>query len=328
MRALICAEPGSAGSLSLRDVSQPTPADDTVLLRVRAAGVNFADTLMLAGRYQDMPEPPFAPGLEVAGEIAAVGAKVTGWREGDRVLAFLDHGGFADYALARASDLHLLPSSIDDATAAALGITYGTAHGALDWRAGLQAEENLVVHGAAGGTGLASVEVGKAMGARVIATAGGPEKLAIAAAHGADALIDYRKEDLRSRIKSLTAGQGADVILDPVGGKVFDESLRALAFEGRLLTLGFAGGGIPQAPANIIMVKNISVVGFYWGAYRRRAPRRVAEQIRKLFAWLLEGRLQPLVSHRLPLAEGDAALDLLRQRKATGKVVIEMDEAA
>ncbi len=322
MQALICANPGSEGRIELREVPRPVPTSCQVLLKVRAAGVNFADTLMLAGRYQDMPDAPFAPGLEVAGEIVEVGAKVSGWKEGDRVLAFLDHGGFADYAVARANDLHALPSSVEDATAAALGITYGTAHGSLVWRAALEPEEWLVVHGAAGGTGLASVEVGKALGARVIATAGGPEKLAVAAAHGADALIDYRKEDLRERIKALTAGQGADVVIDPVGGSVFEASLRALAFEGRLLTLGFAGGSVPQAPANIVMVKNISVVGFYWGAYRRRAPARVAEQMCSLFTWLLEGRLQPRVSHSLPLEEGEAALDLLRKRKATGKVVI------
>ncbi|MBC6404925.1 MAG: NADPH:quinone oxidoreductase family protein [Rhodospirillales bacterium] len=323
MRAMICAETGREANLSLHEIARPDPGPDEVLIRVRVAGVNFADSLMLAGRYQDRPEPPFAPGLEAAGEVAALGSTVKGWKEGDRVLAFLDHGGFADYVVARAQDLHAIPSPVDDPTAAALGIAYGTAHGSLVWRARLQPEEWLAVHGAAGGTGLASVEVGKALNARVIATAGSPEKLAVAATHGADALIDYRKEDLRDRIKALTAGQGADVILDPVGGAVFEASLRALAFEGRLLTLGFAGGSIPQAPANIVMVKNISVAGFYWGAYRRRAPARVAQQMRDLFAWLMQGRLQPLVSHRLPLEEGAAALDLLRRRKATGKVVLE-----
>ncbi len=322
MRALICENPGSEGRIELMEVPRPEPASCEVLLKINAAGVNFADTLMLAGRYQDTPEAPFAPGLEVSGEIVALGEKVTGWSLGDRVLAFLDHGGFAEYAVARVSDLHALPASVEDATAAALGITYGTAHGSLVWRAGLEPEEWLVVHGAAGGTGLASVEVGKALGARVIATAGGPEKLAVAAEHGADALIDYRKEDIRDRVKALTAGQGADVILDPVGGSVFEASLRSLAFEGRLLTLGFAGGSVPQAPANIVMVKNISVVGFYWGAYRRRAPNRVAEQMRTLLTWLVEGRLQPRVSNALPLEEGEEALNLLRTRKATGKVVI------
>ncbi len=328
MRALICSEPGPAGSIELREVPRPEPGPGEVLVRIRAAGVNFADTLMLAGRYQETPEVPFAPGLEAAGEVAAVGPKVSQWHEGDRVLAFLDHGGFADYALARAGDLHALPPSVDDATAAALGITYCTAHGSLVWRAALQPKEWLVVHGAAGGTGLASVEVGKALGARVIATAGGPEKLAIAAQHGADALIDYRKEDLRERIKAVTAGQGADVILDPVGGSVFDSSLRALAFEGRLVTLGFAGGSIPQAPANIVMVKNISVIGFYWGAYRRRAPARVTEQMRTLFTWLLEGRLQPRVSNSLPLEQAADALNLLKTRKATGKVVLTLEGEA
>lgn len=328
MRALLCDEPGQAGTLRLAEVPRPEPGPGQVLVRVRAAGVNFADTLMLAGRYQEMPEAPFAPGLEAAGEIAALGPGVEGRRQGERVMALLDQGGFADYALARAEDLHPLPAEVEDATAAALGITYGTAHGSLAWRAGLGAGETLVVHGAAGGTGLACVEVGKALGARVIATAGGPEKLAIAAAHGADLTIDYRREDLRARIKELTDGRGADVILDPVGGAVFEASLRALAFEGRLVTLGFAGGTVPQAPANIVMVKNVAVVGFYWGAYRRRAPARVAEQMQLLLAWLREGRLRPLVSNRLPLERGAEALALLEERKATGKVVIETGPAA
>jgi len=322
MRALVCEAPGPEARLELRQVPLPEPAAGQVLVKVGAAGVNFADTLMLAGRYQEMPPAPFAPGLEVAGRVAALGPGVSGWREGDRVVAFLDHGGFADYALARVEDLHTLPTGVEEAVGAAMGITYGTADGALAWRAALAPGESLVVHGAAGGTGLACVEVGKAMGARVIATAGGPEKLAIASAHGADRTIDHRSEDLRLRIKELTEGRGADVILDPVGGEVFEASLRALAFEGRLVTLGFAGGTVPQVPANIVMVKNVSVVGFYWGAYRRRQPERVAGQMRRLGAWLAEGRLRPLVSDRLPLERGAEALALLTQRKATGKVAI------
>lgn len=324
MKALVCAAWGGPETLTLGTLPDPTPGPGEVVIRARAAGVNFADTLLIQGKYQEKPAFPFAPGLEAAGEVVAVGAGVTHLRPGQRVLAALDHGGFAELVKARASDTFAIPDAMDFVTAAGFPITYGTAHGALVWRAGLKAGETLVVHGAAGGVGLATVEVGKALGARVIGTAGGADKVAIAARHGADATIDYKAEDLRQRLKELTRGKGAEVYFDPVGGEAFEASLRAIAWEGRIVVIGFAGGTVPQIPANILLVKNCSAVGFYWGSYRRFAPDRLAAQFADLFAWFEAGKLKPHVSHRLPLAEAARAFELLQSRKATGKVVVEI----
>ncbi len=286
--------------------------------------MNFADTLMIAGKYQEKPPFPFAPGLEVAGEVVALGEGCSRLAVGQRVLAAVGSGGFAELAVARESDAFALPAAMDFVTAAGFMVTYGTAHGGLVWRAAMRPGETLVVHGAAGGVGLAAVEVGKALGARVIATAGGADKLAVAEAHGADALIDYRSEDLRQRLKELTDGRGADVYFDPVGGSAFEASLRAIAWEGRIVVIGFAGGGVPQIPANILLVKNVAALGFYWGSYRQMAPDRLAAQFADLFGWFERGLLKPHVSHRLPLAEAARGFDLLRERKATGKVVVEL----
>lgn len=322
MKAMLCEAYGPPESLRLGELPEPTPGPGEVLVRVAAAGVNFADTLMIEGKYQEKPPFPFAPGLEVAGSVAAVGEGVSRIEPGQRVLALTEAGGFAELALAAESDVFPIPEQMGFETAAGFPITYGTAHGALTWRAELQPGETLAVHGAAGGVGLAAVEVGKALGARVIASAGGPEKLRIAEAHGADALIDYRSEDLRRRLKELSDGRGVDVVFDPVGGEVFDASLRSLAWGGRLVVIGFAGGAVPQAPANLLLVKNVAVVGFYWGSYRKRAPDLLLEQFAELFAWFREGRLKPLVSEVVPLAEAPRALELLKSRRATGKVVV------
>ena len=324
MRALLCTAWGGPETLTLGELPDPTPGPGEVVIRARAAGVNFADTLMIQGKYQEKPAFPFAAGLEAAGEIVAVGQGVTHLRVGQRVLAALDHGGYAELVKARASDSFAIPDAMDFVTAAGFPTTYGTAHGALVWRAGLKAGETLVVHGAAGGVGLATVEVGKAMGARVIGTAGGADKIAVAREHGADAVIDYKSEDLRARLKELTGGRGADVYFDPVGGEVFEASLRAIAWEGRIVIIGFAGGGVPQIPANILLVKNCSAVGFYWGSYRRQAPDRLAAQFADLFRWFEQGKLKPHVSHRLPLGRAAEAFELLQSRKATGKVVVEI----
>ena len=322
MRAVICRAWDGPAALALEEVAPPDPGPGEVLVAVEAAGVNFADTLMVAGSYQEKPPFPFSPGLEMAGTVAAVGSGVTRVEPGQRVMALADWGCFAERALAREADVFPLPDGVESVVAAGFPITYGTAHGALVWRAALQPGETLLVHGAAGGAGLATVEVGKALGATVIATAGGPEKLAVAGAHGADHLIDYREEDIRERVKALTDGRGADVVFDPVGGRVFEDSLRAVPWGGRLLVIGFAAGDLPKIPANIVLVKNLSVLGFYWGAYRRRAPDLVEAQFRELFAWLGEGKLRPRVSETFDLAEAAAALELLSARKATGKVVL------
>ncbi len=322
MRAVLCKAWGGPEDLSLGEVAPPVPGPGEVLISVAAAGVNYADLLMVAGKYQEKPSFPFSPGLEVAGTVAALGEGVTALAVGQRVLGLTDSGGYAEQAVARAGDVFVLPESMDFETAAGFPITYGTAHGAMVWRAGLKAGEVLVVHGAAGGVGLATVEAGKALGATVIATAGGPDKLAVAEAHGADHLIDSRREDIRERVKELTGGRGADVVFDPVGGDVFDASLRAVAWGGRLVVIGFAAGRVQQIPANILLIKNLSAVGFYWGSYRKHAPQLVSAQFAQLFAWFEAGKLKPHVSHQLDLARAAEALELLSSRKSTGKVVL------
>ncbi len=322
MRAVVCRELSGPQSLNVEEVPDPKPGPGEVAIDVAAAGVNFADTLMVTGKYQEKPELPFTPGLELAGRVTALGAGVTGVAPGDRVIGLVDRGAFAEVALVRADEVYPIPDSMDFDIAAGFPITYGTAHGALVWRAELKPGETLLVHGAAGGVGLAAVEVGKALGAEVIATAGGPEKLEIARAHGADHLVDYRSEDIRERVKALTGGRGADVVFDPVGGEVFMASLRAVAWGGRLLVIGFAAGKVPEIPANLLLVKNLAVLGLYWGAYRQKAPDLLRSQFETLTGWFAEGRLKPLVSHRRDLAETAEALDLLLTRKATGKVVL------
>lgn len=324
-RAMLCHAWGEPASLELGTIKLPLPGPDEVVIDVAAAGVNFADVLMVAGKYQEKPPFPFSPGLEVAGTVRICGSEVTQFAPGQRVMALLDRGGYSEAAVAKASDVFALPDAIDFTAAAGLPITYGTAHGALVWRAGLQPSETLVVHGAAGGVGLATVEVGKALGATVIATAGGAEKLAVAKAAGADHLIDYKEEDLRLRIKELTDGRGADVFFDPVGGKVFEASMRSAAWGARLLVIGFAGGDVPQIPANILLVKNLSAIGLYWGSYRRKAPDMVRAQFEQIFDWVVAGKLKPHVSHALDLAQAAEAMTLLKERRSTGKVVLTMN---
>ena len=325
MRAVLCEAWGEPEGLRLGEVDAPEPGPGEVRLAVHAAGVNFADILMVAGKYQEKPPFPFTPGLEAAGVVEAVGSNVTRIAPGDRVLALPASGAFAEAALAREDSVFEIPDAMDFVTAAGFAVTYGTAQGALDWRAHLQPGELLLVHGAAGGAGLAAVEVGKAMGAIAIATARGREKLAVARAHGADYLIDTGAEDVRTRVKEIAAGlgkQGADVVFDPVGGALFEASLRSVAWGARLIVIGFAAGEVQQIPANILLVKNVSAIGFYWGSYRARAPELVASGYAQLFAWYAAGKLDPHVSHQLDLAEAGAALELLKSRKSTGKVVL------
>ena len=320
MRAVLCKKWGKPEDLVLEDVAPPTLSPGQVRIGIRACGINFADTLMIAGHYQVKPPFPFSPGLEVAGDILEVGEGVTHLNVGDRVAALPGYGGFAEQVVAET--VLRIPDMMDYVSAAAFSVAYGTSHVALAHRANLQAGEVLLVHGAAGGVGLTAVEIGKLLGATVIATASTPEKLALVAEYGADHLINYKEEDFRTRVKEITGGKGADVIYDPVGGKVFEQSLRCINWEGRLLVIGFASGRIPKAATNYILVKNCSVVGVHWGAYLQRNPKVLQSSLATLFGWYAEGKLKPLVSQTYPLEEAEKALYSLIKRKSRGKVVL------
>ncbi len=303
----------------LLDMAVPEPGPGEVRLRVTACGINFADLLMLKGSYQDTPPVPFTMGMEVAGVVDALGPGVTAPAPGTRVAAVPGQGGLADYLCVGAARCLSLPATMTDIEAAGFQIAYGTAHLALSHRARMKPGETLLVLGAAGGTGLAAVEVGKLMGARVIASARGPDRLDIARRAGADILIDSEAPDLRGALK---AQGGVDVVYDAVGGPAFMEALRATRPEGRLIPIGFAGGEVPQIPANLLLVKNLTVIGLYWGGYSRFNPAALTESLATLVGWHAEGRLRPPVNHILPLERAQDALDLLRSRTATGKVVV------
>ena len=309
---------GVGAPLQARDVPRPVPGPEEVLLRVRACGVNFADTLLAAGRYQERPDPPFTPGMEVCGTV--VGTVAGGPPAGTRVAAFCGTGGFAEYLAVPAARCVSVPDTLDDTAVAAFLIAYGTSHVALAYRAGLAPGETLLVLGAAGGVGLTAVELGRLMGARVIAVARGAAKLEIARRAGAAHVIDA-DADVRAEVRALG---GADVVYDPVGGALFDAALRACRPGARLLPIGFASGDVPQIPANILLVKDLTVLGLYWGGFAARHPQVVADSVSALVAWAAAGRITPHVSHVLPLDEAEAALDLLRRRAATGKVVLRM----
>ena len=325
MRAMLCKTLGDTPDLVLEEVPPPPLPAGGVRIAVKAAGINFADSLMVAGKYHDRPTPPFIPGMEVAGVVLETAPGVATCRPGDRVMAAVDGGGFAEQAIAAAEDAHVLPDAMDFVTAAGFPIAYGTSYHALVDKAGLKPGETLRVTGAAGGVGLTAVEIGHALGASVIATAGGADKLAVAARYGADHGIDYKTEDIRDRVKALTGGRGVDVVYDPVGGPVFEASLRATAPGGRLLVIGFAGGKVQQIAANYLLVKNLTVIGYVWGIQRRMDPPAIRHSFTRLFEWFAEGRLKPLVSQRLPLAEANWAITQLTSRASTGKLVLEFN---
>lgn len=317
MRTILVTELGTPPALA--QAPDPVPGPGEVLLEVAACGLNFADLLMAEGRYQERPPLPFAPGMEVAGRIVALGPGVKGPAVGTRVAAVTGHGGLAERAVAKAAACVPVPDGMDMVTAAGFQVAYGTSHLALTRRARLQTGETLLVLGAAGGVGLTAVELGKVLGARVIAVARGSEKLEVARQAGADHLIDGATEDLRAELKALG---GVDVVYDPVGGEAFDAALRACRPEARVVVIGFASGTVPQIPANILLVKNISVLGFYWGGYKAFAPHLLAESLTELFALHGAGRLRPHVSHVLPPEEHARAFELIRSRRSTGKVVV------
>ena len=310
----------SAGDApKLTEIAEPDPGPGEVRLTIRACGLNFADLLMQSGTYQDTPDAPFTLGMEVAGEVNALGEGVSHLSVGDRVAVFGGAGGLAEQGVYDARRVVQLPEQMSFEHAAAFQIAYGTSHVALDYRAKLREGETLVVLGAAGGVGLTAVEIGKLMGATVIAVARGADKLEVAKKAGADHLIDANTDDLRGALKALG---GADVVYDPVGGDAFKAAFRACKPEARILAIGFASGDIPTIPANHLLLKNISVLGFYWGGYMAFKPDVIVGSLRTLTGWYLEGKLHPHISHTLPLSEVEQGMELLRSRKSTGKVVI------
>lgn len=325
MKAVLCKAFGPAENLVVEDLDSPQIKKGEVLLDVHAAGVNFPDTLIIEGKYQFKPPFPFSPGGEAAGVVAAVGEKISHLKVGDRVMALTGWGSFAEQVAVSGQNVLPIPEEMDFTTAAAFSMTYGTSMHALKQRANLQPGETLLVLGASGGVGLAAVEIGKAMGARVIAAASTNEKLEIARKAGADELINYSEASLRERLKELTDGQGVDVIYDPVGGKLFEEAFRSIAWNGRMLVVGFAAGGeIPALPANLPLLKGASLIGVFWGAFAQRQPQDNAANFKQLFAWYAEGKLRPLVSQTFALEQAAEAIDTLGQRKAVGKLVVKV----
>jgi NADPH2:quinone reductase len=325
MKAVLCKAYGPPESLVVEDVPSAQPAAGEVVIAVKAASVNFPDVLIIENKYQFKPPLPFSPGSEVAGVVKSVGDGVTNVARGDSVMALTLYGGFAEEVKTEARRVLPLPDGMDFANAAAFGLTYATSHVALVDRGEMKAGETLLVLGAAGGVGIAAIEIGKVLGARVIACASTGEKLAVCREHGADETINYATEDLRERIKALTGGAGVDVVCDPVGGQYTEPALRSLAWRGRLLVVGFAAGEIPKIPLNLTLLKGCSIVGVFWGEFARREPERFADTMRDLGRWFAEGKIRPHISATFPLERAAEALRMMANRKVTGKVVLAVE---
>ena len=340
MKALLCKQYGPPESLVLEDIPRPEPGDGQVLLRVRACGVNFPDLLLIENKYQERPTLPFSPGAEVAGDVVAVGPGVgTGVgsgvsnrvREGDRVIAMVGSRGFQEETLADAGRCVPLPDSMDYATGAAFTLTYGTSYHALVDRARIAPGETLLVLGATGGVGTAALDIARNLGARAIAAGGSEAKLeAVREIYGVRDTVNYASADetLKDQVNRLTGGRGADVIYDPIGGEAFQQALRCIAWEGRILVVGFAadGANLPQARTNLLLLKGSSLVGVFWGRFTREAPARSARNFETLFGWYADGRLRPHISHRFRLDDGIEALQAVAERRVVGKCVVVMDD--
>ena len=322
MKALICREYGPIEGLKVEEVASPHPGPNEVVVEVKASSLNFPDALLVQGLYQVKPPLPFSPGMELAGIVKEVGPAVRGAKIGDRVIASPGRGGFAQECLVPADRLSPLPSGMDFETASAFVLTYCTSLHALKDCGHLEPGETLVVLGASGGTGTSAIEIGKAMGAKVIAAASSEEKLAFCKELGADETIDYEKSDLRQRILDLTGGKGADVVYDPVGGAYTEAALRATSWRGRLLVIGFASGTIPAVKLNLALLKERSLIGVYWGEWTQRDPAGQRRNVEQLAAWFAEGKIKPAVMERVSLEEAPAAMQRLLQRKVKGKVVV------
>jgi NADPH:quinone reductase len=325
MKAVLCKQFGPPESLVLEELPALEAGPGEVVVAVKAASVNFPDVLIIQNKYQFKPPLPFSPGSELAGVVKRVGDGVKGVRIGDRVMAFTTYGAFAEEVKTEAARLVPMPAGMDFVTGAAFLLTYATSDHALRDRGALKSGETLLVLGAAGGVGLAAIEIGKALGARVIACASSEGKLAVCRDHGADATINYATEDMRERIKALTEGRGVDVVYDAVGGPYSEPAFRSLAWRGRLLVVGFAAGEIPKLPLNLALLKGASAVGVFWGDFARREPLALQESLRQLSAWYAQGKLKPHVSQTLPLEKAAQAIQLLASRQAKGKVVVTME---
>jgi NADPH:quinone reductase len=324
MKAVRCHEYGPPESLRFEDIDAPKPGQGETLIEICATGLNFPDTLQIQGKYQFQPPFPFIPASEVAGIVRELGSDTSGIAVGDRVMAMVGIGGMAEYVCAPVAALDRIPVGMDMPSAAGFNMVYGTSYHALKQRADLQPGETLLVLGAGGGVGLTAVELGKALGARVIAAARTDEKLDVARQHGADDLINYSDGELKEKVKTLTNGQGADVIYDPVGGELFDQCARCINWKGRILVIGFASGKIPEYRTNLALLKGCSLVGVFWGDFRRREPEVHRQNMEDLFALFASGKIRPEVKQTLPLEKYADALNILSGRKAIGKVVLEV----
>jgi NADPH:quinone reductase len=322
MRAVLCRAFGGPETLAVETIPDPAPGPDEVLVRVAVAALNFFDTLIIEGKYQFKPELPFSPGGELSGTIAAVGSNVSGWRIGERVAGFPGWGACRELALVKPNRLARVPEAVSDEHAAGLTVTYGTSLHALKDRARMQPGETLAVLGAAGGAGLAAVEIGKLMGARVIACASSDDKLALAREHGADLTLNYAREDLREGLRHLTGGRGVDVLYDPVGGDLAEPALRSMAWRGRYLVIGFAGGSIPRFPLNLLLLKGCDVQGVFWGAFVEREPAAHAANMKWLLDHVAAGRLAAHIHAVYRLEETAEALRVISGREARGKILV------
>jgi NADPH2:quinone reductase len=322
MKAVLCKQFGPPDSLVVEELASPRAGPGEAVVSVKAASVNFPDVLIIQNKYQFKPPLPFSPGSELAGVVKEVGPGVQGFRPGDKVMAFTTYGAFAEEVKTEAARLLSIPEGMSFTQAAAFVLTYATTDHALRDRGALAAGETLLVLGAAGGVGLAAVEIGKVLGARVIACASSEDKLAVCREHGADATINYASEDLRERVKALTEGRGVNVIYDAVGGPYTEPAFRSIAWRGRHLVIGFAAGEIPKLPLNLALLKGAAVVGVFWGDFARREPARFAESVRQLARWYGEGKLKPHVSQTLPLEKAADALKLMAARQVKGKLVL------
>ena len=322
MKAVLCEAFGPAENLALAEVASPELKPGHVIVDIQSCALNFPDVLMVEGKYQSLPPFPFTPGGEFAGTVSQVAPDVSQWQVGDGVFAACGHGAMAEQISVAASALRAKPQGISFAKASGISTTYGTSYYALKQRADLQPGETLLVLGAAGGVGLAAVQLGKAMGARVIAAASSPEKLEVARQAGADDLIDYSDGELKEKVKALTEGRGADVIYDPVGGPLFDQCMRCINWNGRVLVVGFVGGDIPKVPTNLVLLKNCQVVGVFYGAFSARFPADNEQNFAELIEMFAVGKLHAVVGAEYPLTDYVEALNCLSQRRAVGKIVV------